>query len=66
VCRDIAEALKIPPEIVLRVAGLLPPVPKTTEREEELLYLYRNLSEKEKEELARYLRIRLSLQENEG
>lgn len=62
-CRVIAEALKIPPETVLRAAGHLPPVPKKTEREEELLFLYRSFSEKEKEELIRYIRIRLSLQE---
>ena len=40
----IAKAFKVAPEIVLRKVGLLPDVPDTTTAEEQLLYMFRQLS----------------------
>lgn len=43
-CRDLARALRIPPEIVFRQAGLLPPQPESTEQTEKLLFYFDQLS----------------------
>ena len=63
VCMAISRALHIAPENVLRAAGLWPRVPESDERESDLLFLYRSLSDKEKTDLVRYIRIRLTMQD---
>lgn len=52
--RLIADALKLPPEIVFRAAGLLPDAPPPTEQQEQLIYLYSQLSEDQKNMLIEY------------
>jgi transcriptional regulator with XRE-family HTH domain len=42
-CVGIARALHVPPEEVLRLAGLLPPLPSTVEEEEEIIAILRSL-----------------------
>ncbi|MEJ5223530.1 MAG: helix-turn-helix transcriptional regulator [Anaerolineales bacterium] len=55
---SIARALKLPPEIVFRRAGLLPPVSPDIEYREELLYLFSELSPDEQEEIIELLRFK--------
>lgn len=52
----IAHALKIPPEVVFRAAGLLPEAPESTQESEELLHLYHLLPEADRKEILRYVR----------
>lgn len=47
--RAISEALGIPPEVAFRVAGFLPPVAAKTEQTDRLLYLFNQLSDKDKQ-----------------
>jgi len=53
-CIAIGKALHIPPEIVMRLAGLLPPVPAKTEQTDQLLYLFNQLDPDKKQELLGY------------
>jgi transcriptional regulator with XRE-family HTH domain len=46
-CHAIARAFKMPPEIVFRAAGLLPPVSEKTERVERILHLLETMPEAE-------------------
>lgn len=48
-CIAIGKALHIPPEIVMRLAGLLPPVPAKTEQHEKLLYMFEQLNAKDRQ-----------------
>lgn len=45
VCMGIAKALGEAPETVLRLAGLLPPLPPAVEGEQEVMRLFRRLSD---------------------
>lgn len=54
----LARALRLPPEIVFRRAGLLPPVSPDTEYREELLYLFSELPPSEQEEIIELLRFK--------
>lgn len=54
----LARALRLPPEIVFRRAGLLPPISPDTEYREELLYLFSELSPGEQEEYLEFLRFK--------
>lgn len=45
----IARALSIPTEQVYRLAGLLPPVPESTEQTEQLLHSFNQLNETDKQ-----------------
>lgn len=54
-CLAIARALDLPPEIVFRAAGLLPPAPSNTEFEEHFLHLLRQLPPKERQEILELL-----------
>jgi len=62
----ISKALGTSPENIYREAGLLPPVPKNIEQQEELLYLFDQLPPDEKDELLSYLQIKLTLLERSG
>jgi transcriptional regulator with XRE-family HTH domain len=55
-CLSIAQALKMPPEIIFRLAGLLPPAPAETEDREELLYTWERLLPGERQIVLRMLR----------
>jgi len=48
-CIAIGKALHIPPEIVMRLAGLLPQVPAKTEQHEKLLYTFEQLNAKDQQ-----------------
>lgn len=50
-CAAIARALDLPPEFVMRKAGLLPPEPTQNEKTERLLYLFDQLSERDRDNL---------------
>jgi transcriptional regulator with XRE-family HTH domain len=50
-CRSIARAFNVPPEQVLRLAGLLPPVPEETVTIAELVFLANQLPLDEQEKL---------------
>ena len=51
----IAKAFKVAPEIVFRKAGLLPNVPESTAEEEQLLYLFRQLSNYDREAVLNFV-----------
>ncbi len=53
-CIAIGKALQVPPESVMRLAGLLPPVPAKTEQSEQLLYLFNQLDPDKKQDLLGY------------
>lgn len=64
--RAIADALNIPPETMFRKAGLLPPVPTKTEQSEQLLYLFNQLPQNEKDRLIHHIEATLMILEREG
>lgn len=53
-CVKASGFLKIPPDQVFRLAGLLPPVPAKTEQSEQLLYLFNQLDPDKKQELINF------------
>lgn len=55
----ISKALQIPPEELYRRYGLLPPKPKESAEDEELLYLFHQLPPSEREEAKEYLKFKL-------
>ena len=59
-CIAIGKALHIPPEIVMRLAGLLPPVPAKTEQSEWLLYAFEQLTGDEKKTVTNIMEFYLS------
>jgi len=62
----IAKAFKIPPEIIFRKAGLLPEVFDSSERLEELIYLYNLMPEVYQNDLIDYAHVRIAMLEREG
>jgi len=58
-CVAISRALKLPPELVFRKAGLLPPVPQITEYTEEILHLINKLPPEDQEEILELLRFKI-------
>lgn len=50
----IAKAFKVAPEIVFRKAGLLPNVPESTAEEEQLLYLFRQMTPDQRRDVLEY------------
>ena len=62
----IAKAFKIPPEIIFRKAGLLPEVLDSSERLEELIYLYNLMPEEYQKDLIDYAHVRIGMLEREG
>ncbi len=56
----IAKALKLPPEITFRAAGLLPSVPEHIEELEELDAIMAEASEEKRAEILRYARYLIS------
>ncbi len=62
----IAKAFKIPPEIIFRKAGLLPEVFDSSERVEEIIYLYNLMPEVCQKDLIDYTHIGIVMLEREG
>ena len=58
-CRGVAVALDLPPVIVFRKAGLLPPIDPETERSRELQYLFRRLGDEDQTIMLTILRAML-------
>mgnify|MGYP000013460645 CR=1 FL=1 len=56
----IAKAFKVAPEIVLRKVGLLPDVPDTTTAEEQLLYMFRQLSKYDQEAILDFVEFKVN------
>ena len=52
--KGIAEALKVPPEEVFRAAGLLPKIPETSAKEEQMLYLFRQMNNDQQQDVLDY------------
>jgi len=65
-CNAIAQALKIPAEVVFRHAGLLPPKPEMDSLLEECIFIFDSLPESDKEEILEIARLKLSLKERRG
>ena len=63
---SIARALRLPPETVFRMAGLLPEAPEETEEADELLHLAAQLPEELRKQLLEYARFLLSQAEAES
>lgn len=55
----VSKALQIPPEEVFRKFGLLPPKPKESVDDEEMLFLYHQFQLSEKEDLKEYMKYKL-------
>lgn len=55
-CKGIARGLNLPPEIVLRAAGHLPPEPARDSAQLELQLLLAGATEQQKKEILRYAR----------
>jgi transcriptional regulator with XRE-family HTH domain len=60
----ISHALKLPPEIVFRAAGILPPERASEEIIEEIIHLTSDLPESERNEVLAYVRMRKERLEN--
>lgn len=58
-CSGVAVALDVPPVIVFRKAGLLPPIDPETERSRELQYLFRRLGDEDQTIMLTILRAML-------
>jgi transcriptional regulator with XRE-family HTH domain len=65
-CIGIAQALKYPPEAVLRAAGLLPQVSQNTEALEKITFLFTELTPSERVMLIEYAQFLLSKKDNEN
>jgi transcriptional regulator with XRE-family HTH domain len=64
-CVAIANGLGLPPELVLRKASLLPPLPDDTVGLEEWFHILAQLPQAEREELLAIARLKLARQERE-
>lgn len=54
---SIAQALNVPPEFIFRKAGLLPEMPEPTAQTEQLLHLFNQLDDEEKEDALFFLEV---------
>ncbi len=57
---SIARAFNVAPEIVFRKAGLLPNVPESTAEEEQLLYLFRQMTPDQRRDVLEYADFKLN------
>ncbi len=64
-CESIARALRLPPELVFRKAGLLPPAVPQDEYQEELLHLLQQLPPEERQEILELVRFKLERKSKE-
>ncbi len=59
-CLKISKFLRMPLVNVLSLAGLLPKIPETTAREEQIIYMFHQLSEYQQQEIINYIDFILS------
>lgn len=64
-CHDIADVFDVPRQEVMRIAGLLPPVPEMDADLEEALYLFEQLPDTERHLILVQLRALAKLENNE-
>ena len=62
-CNGVASAFGIPPENVLRRAGLLPSVPEETITARELIFHFNLLDDEDQAEILEYVRMKRRLRE---
>ena len=65
-CISIARALKVEPESVFRIAGLLPPKYEVDPRLEEINTILPQLPERDQKEIVELVRLKLRLAEERG
>ena len=65
-CNALSRAFKLPPEVVFRKAGLLPPLPGINIRIEEIREIAHQLSDAELNDLLQYARLRMKIKEEGG
>lgn len=58
--RSIAKALNMPPEQIYRIGGILPKARDASEEEEELLFLYNQLNDKDRQTILDMMNFLLS------
>ena len=63
ICKGIAKALKLPDDVVYRVAGLLDVKPNEDQTVSEITHIYHELDEENQQDLLDYARLRLQKQE---
>lgn len=57
---SLAKAFRVPVPEILSVAGLIPKIPESTAEEEQLLYLFRQMTEDQRRDLLLYADFKLS------
>ena len=62
-CMSVAKAFEMPPESIMRVAGLLPAEPEIDEEIEQILHEVAKLTKPDQEEVLAYIRMKRKLRE---
>lgn len=57
---SLARAFQVPPTEVLSAAGLIPKIPAKTAAEEQLLYMFRQLSENDQEAILDFVEFKVN------
>ena len=65
-CQAIARALHLPPEVVYRKAGLLPPEEEPNLEEKIILNIYKKLTPARQEDMRGFAEYQLQVQEQKG
>lgn len=59
-CIAVGKALHVPGDHIMRIAGLLPPIPEQTQQIEQLVYLFERLNEKDRQTILDMMQFLLS------
>ena len=59
-CIAVGKALHVPGDHIMRIAGLLPPLPERTQQIEQLIYLFERLNEKDRQTVLDMMQFLLS------
>lgn len=59
-CIAVGKALHVPGDHIMRIAGLLPPIPEQTQQIEQLVYLFERLNEKDRQTVLDMMQFLLS------
>ena len=59
-CIAVGKALHVPGDHIMRIAGLLPPLPERTQQTEQLVYLFERLNEKDRQTVLDMMQFLLS------
>lgn len=62
----VARALSIPPEIVFRAAGILPPADEIDEEIEQIVHNANKLNGQDREEVLAFIRMKINLRKKNG